>query len=74
MGKNVWSPSCALVSLALWRGYAKVHNTAFTAGSSANWNVSAFSKALQLCLDLVGMENVMDNLTVKNFIHGLYVL
>ena len=58
------SKLCPGVTLSM-EGLCKVHKTAFTAGSSANWNVSGFSKALQLCLDLVGVESVMDNLTVN---------
>ena len=54
-------------------GNVKVQDTAFTAGSSGNWNVSFFSIALQLSRDLVGTEHGIDNLTVKSLIYGLYM-
>lgn len=38
-------------------GNVKVQDTVFTAGSSGNWNVSFFSIASQLSLDLVGTEH-----------------
>lgn len=64
------SELCSSVSLSM-EGYVKVKDTVFTAGSSGNWNVSFFSRALQLSWDLVGMVQGMDNLTMKSFIYGL---
>lgn len=67
MGGNVWTPSNAPVSLSI-EGNVKVQDTLFTAGSSGNWNVSFFSIALQLSLDLVGTKHAMNYLTLKSLI------
>lgn len=65
--KRVNSKQCAGVSLYI-EGNVKVQDTLFTAGSSGNWNVSFFSIALQLSLDLVGTKHAMNYLTLKTFI------
>lgn len=57
-----------------FKGNVKVQDTVFSLSLSGNWNVSFFSVALQLRLDLVGTEHGMGNLNLKCFIYGLYML
>lgn len=73
MGGNVWTRSNAPVSVSV-EGNVKVQDTLFTAGSSGNWNVSFFSIALQLSVDLVGMVHAMEYLTLRVLFNGLFML